>query len=267
MTETQVDPMETVRAAAPAGRRSPSTCCPRRPTPPPRCWPGSCGTCSPAAGPAWAASTTCCRRPTTAGRLTQRAVAVGDVAALLVRDGAGGADVREHLPAPRPRAAARGRDVAAAEHRLPLPRVDLRPRRRAASRRRASATTEPSTPAEHGLVELPVEVWQGWVFGHALHPLGSDRGAVVRRAPRRPRPAASRRTTCGDAGARRPAHLRGRGELEGDRRELPRVLPLPADPPASCARSARRTPATTTTCPVPGSAARWSCATGWRRCR
>lgn len=27
-------------------------------------------------------------------------------------------------------------------------------------------------PAEHGLVELPVEVWQGWVFGHALHPLG-----------------------------------------------------------------------------------------------
>ena len=28
-------------------------------------------------------------------------------------------------------------------------------------------------PAEQGLVELPVEVWEGWVFGHALHPLGS----------------------------------------------------------------------------------------------
>ena len=27
--------------------------------------------------------------------------------------------------------------------------------------------------AEHGLVELPVTVWHGWVFGHALHPLGS----------------------------------------------------------------------------------------------
>jgi Rieske 2Fe-2S family protein len=27
--------------------------------------------------------------------------------------------------------------------------------------------------AAHGLVELPVRVWQGWVFGHALHPLGS----------------------------------------------------------------------------------------------
>ena len=25
----------------------------------------------------------------------------------------------------------------------------------------------------HGLVELPVEIWEGWVLGHALHPLGS----------------------------------------------------------------------------------------------
>jgi Rieske 2Fe-2S family protein len=25
----------------------------------------------------------------------------------------------------------------------------------------------------HGLVELPVEVWEGWVFGHALHAVGS----------------------------------------------------------------------------------------------
>ena len=27
---------------------------------------------------------------------------------------------------------------------------------------------------EHGLVELPLEVWNGWVFGHALHPVGPD---------------------------------------------------------------------------------------------
>jgi Rieske 2Fe-2S family protein len=27
--------------------------------------------------------------------------------------------------------------------------------------------------ADHGLVGLPVTVWNGWVFGHALHPLGS----------------------------------------------------------------------------------------------
>ena len=26
---------------------------------------------------------------------------------------------------------------------------------------------------EHGLVELPLEVWHGWVFGHALHPVGA----------------------------------------------------------------------------------------------
>ena len=29
-------------------------------------------------------------------------------------------------------------------------------------------------PAEFGLVELPVEVFSGWVFAHALHPLGSS---------------------------------------------------------------------------------------------
>ena len=28
-------------------------------------------------------------------------------------------------------------------------------------------------PAQFGLIELPVEVWGGWVFAHALHPLGS----------------------------------------------------------------------------------------------
>lgn len=27
---------------------------------------------------------------------------------------------------------------------------------------------------DHGLVELPVTVWHGWVFGHALHPLGAS---------------------------------------------------------------------------------------------
>jgi Rieske 2Fe-2S family protein len=27
---------------------------------------------------------------------------------------------------------------------------------------------------DHGLVELPVRVWGGWVLGHALHPVGSE---------------------------------------------------------------------------------------------
>ena len=30
-------------------------------------------------------------------------------------------------------------------------------------------------PADHALVELPVEVWAGWVFGHGKHPLGDAR--------------------------------------------------------------------------------------------
>jgi len=30
-------------------------------------------------------------------------------------------------------------------------------------------------PAEHGLVELPVVEWAGWVLGHAVEPLGSPR--------------------------------------------------------------------------------------------
>ena len=42
-------------------------------------------------------------------------------------------------------------------------------------RARASATSRASTSSEHGLVELPVQVWHGWVFGHALHPLGQRR--------------------------------------------------------------------------------------------
>ncbi|MFL6132124.1 MAG: SRPBCC family protein, partial [Nocardioidaceae bacterium] len=30
-------------------------------------------------------------------------------------------------------------------------------------------------PDKHGLVELPVRVWAGWVFGHALHEVGDPR--------------------------------------------------------------------------------------------
>ena len=84
----------------------------------------------------FAASWTCLGRPEdllpTAGAkpVTQRAVMVGDVACVLVRDEGGeAADVPEHLPAPRPRAARAGRHVDAAQHPVPLPRVDLRPRR------------------------------------------------------------------------------------------------------------------------------------------
>ena len=53
-----------------------------------------------------------------------------------------------------------------------------------------------STVEEHGLVELPLEVWNGWVFGHALHPVDSGR---CRRssATSASWPGCSRRTTSG----------------------------------------------------------------------
>ena len=110
-------------------------------------------------------------------------------------------------------------------------------------------------PAAHGLVRLPVEVWHGWLFVDALGSAGpfadhvgglEDAGGAV--------PPECTRARC-------DARVRRRGELEGHHRELPRVLPLPADPSGAVRRVARRPAATTTTCREPGSAARWTCAT------
>ena len=61
--------------------------------------------------------------------ITQRAVMVGDVSALLVLGDGRGPDVRQHLPAPRPRAAAGGGVVAPPGDGVPVPRLELRPGR------------------------------------------------------------------------------------------------------------------------------------------
>ena len=206
--------------------------------------------------------------PADAGRpLTQRAVSVGDVAgaadrAATATDAAG---VREHLPAPRPRAAARGR------HRRPSARVvcpyhawtyDLdgalhRGARLPGRRRRSTATT-------HGLVELPVEVWHGWVF-------------VQRRPARRPRrspstsatldelvaPYAPERLVLGATGTRTRSRRTGRSIAEN----YHECYHCPLIHPELCQVSPADVAATTTTCPGPGSAARWTCATARRRCR
>ena len=74
----------------------------------------------------------------------------------------------------------------------------------------------------------PVEEWHGWVFVNA----------VRRRAAARPTTSAAS-TTAGRAlrarapRRRRHARLRAGGELEARDRELPRVLPLPGDPPGA----------------------------------
>ncbi|MGB0100392.1 MAG: SRPBCC family protein, partial [Nocardioides sp.] len=104
-------------------------------------------------------------------RATQRALMVGDVAALLTRDGA---DVRMFANTCRHRA-----------HEL-LPDGDATGRRSVTCPYHAWSydlggdliaapgyRDEPGfDDAAYSLVELPIEVWQGWVFGHGAHRLG-----------------------------------------------------------------------------------------------
>ena len=104
--------------------------------------------------------------------ITQRAVRVGDVPALLVRDGnvlrmfantcrhrghellpEGGTSQRKSVLCPyHAWSYTASGDLIAAPGFRDDDRFD----------------TE-----EHGLARLPVEVWEGWVFGHGLHPYGS----------------------------------------------------------------------------------------------
>ena len=92
---------------------------------------------------------------------------------------------------------------------------------------RPTASTGPST----GWSRCAVEEWHGWVIVNA-----SRRRAAARRAPR----PASRNGVAGARarapGRRRHPPLRAGDQLEADRRELPRVLPLPEHPPGAVPR-------------------------------
>ena len=79
----------------------------------------------------------------------------------------------------------------------------------------------------YGLVALPAVDWHGWVFVNAIRC-----GDGVPRPRRRPG-GARRAVRAGEAHGEGQPPVRDRGELEGDRRELPRVLSLPADPPGA----------------------------------
>jgi Rieske 2Fe-2S family protein len=104
-------------------------------------------------------------------RATQRAVRVGDVGCLLVRGAAGPRMFantcrhRGHELLPDGASASR-RAVTCPYHAWTY---DLDGELVGAPGFR---DVEGFDPADHGLVELPVTVWHGWVFGHALHPLG-----------------------------------------------------------------------------------------------
>jgi len=105
-------------------------------------------------------------------RTNQRALVVGDIGCLVVRDRdalrmfANTCRHRGHELLPEGESASR-RAISCPYHAWTY---DL-----AGSLKGAPGFREVEgfDTADHGLVELPVTVWQGWVFGHALHPLGS----------------------------------------------------------------------------------------------
>ena len=103
---------------------------------------------------------------------TQRAVTVGDVPALLVRDGdklrmfANTCRHRGHELLPEGDSSQR-RTVQCPYHAWTYDssgRLIGTPGFRGDERFQA---------ADHELVELPARVWEGWVFGHGMHPVGS----------------------------------------------------------------------------------------------
>ena len=126
------------REPAVAGRDR-DGCCRRRPTRPTTCSPGSAATCSPAPGPAWAASTSCCRpsgTSATAGRPSGRSRSGTSrrcwcVTATTVRMFANTCRHRGHELLPDGDASRTAVSIA-----VPLPRLDLRPRGCAAGRAR-----------------------------------------------------------------------------------------------------------------------------------
>ena len=106
------------------------------------------------------------------GSLTQRAVRVGDVSCLVVQDRramrmfANTCRHRGHELLPEDGTSTR-RNVTCPYHAWTY---DLSGRLKGAPGFGEVASFD---PADHGLVELPLEVWNGWVFGHAVSAAGS----------------------------------------------------------------------------------------------
>jgi glycine betaine catabolism A len=106
------------------------------------------------------------------GATTQRAVMVGDVPCLVVRQEAG---VRMFANTCRHRGhELLPRDGSSQRHSILCPyhawTYDFDGRLIGAKGFRDDERFDFAT---HGLVELPVRLWQGWVFGHAVHAVGS----------------------------------------------------------------------------------------------
>ncbi len=107
------------------------------------------------------------------GPVRQRAVRVGDVAALLIRDGE---TVRMFANTCRHRGHELLADGQTSDRQSVLCPYHAWTYRLDGSVQAAPGFREVDgfEPEAHGLVELPVEIWCGWVFGHGVHPLGSS---------------------------------------------------------------------------------------------
>ena len=242
-------PSTPTRSGAPlaAVRLQPDAAARRVPRPS-ACWPGSARTSSGAgcasAGPA----------EIVAGRVCG-AESVGAYGVLLTRDADGdAARLRERLPAPRPRAAA-VRRLARRPGRssAPTTRGPTGSTERCAGRPALRDGRLDKSPL--GLKRGPVREWHGWVFVDR-----SGRGAPSPSTSATSR-TSSRRTTPRTLVTAETPRVRRGGQLEGDRRELPGVLPLLDDPPRAVPGQRRPRAARTSTPRATGSAAGWTCAT------
>ena len=144
---------------------------------------------------------------------------------LLARgDRRAGAGLRQHLPPPRPRAARGRRADHQADRALPLPRLDLRPGRVPAGRARV--------PRAHRVPTRPSTAWSSCRWRAGTGSCSSTAPATPRRSPSTSAPSTTWSPPTGRSGwSPGQPRLRPGLQLEGDARELPRVLPLPAHPP------------------------------------
>ena len=156
----------------------------------------------------------------------QKAVGSGANAVLLVRGERHGPRVRQHLPPPRARTAGVQPDHQGPQHRLPVPLVVVSARRQPAQRaglqghrgfRRRRVRARRAAAGELARLAVRRPQRRGRRIRRACRGLGGRRRAVSARGSDR----------------RRPALLRAGHQLEGDRRELPGVLPLLDDPPGA----------------------------------
>ena len=119
--------------------------------------------------------------------------------------------------------------------------------------------------AAYSLVELPVEVWQGWVFGHAVHRLGDPDvvpfAEYVGELDRIVAPYSPASLVLAD---RHSYEIAANWKIVAE--NYHECYHCPLIHPELC----QVTPPTSGDnydLPGAGSAARWCCARGWRRCR